>query len=85
MRIKKLKLHLICEISSWFAQQRVNIESQPSYKKFKEEPGVFVDVLSADSSADHHLKSQLLMEQLQRQMDLLIKKHNSCWNDRHLR
>ncbi len=75
---KKLKLHFICEILCWFAKQRVNIQSQPSYKKFKEEPGVFVDVLSADSSADHHLKSQLLMEQLQRQMDLLIKKHNFC-------
>lgn len=85
MRIKKNVLNNICEISSWFAQHHVYSRSQPSYKKFKEEPGVFVDVLSADSSADHHLKSQLLMEQLQRQMDLLIRKHNLCWNDRHLR
>lgn len=36
-----------------------------SYQQLEEEPGVFINVLSADASAHHHLKSQLFMKLLE--------------------
>ena len=38
--------------------------TQNTDQQLKEEPGVFVSVLSADSSADDHLQGQLLVKLL---------------------
>lgn len=34
-------------------------------QQLKEEPGIFISILSADSSADDHLQGQLLVKLLQ--------------------